>query len=243
MKSFIPPLLILIIISVFFDSCKKEDPDPNENWTAGKNWIDSRDGLSYKTIQIGSQVWMAENLNVGIFVYTTEPGTYPPSVSNNDTIEKYCHNNNINNCDIYGGLYEWDEMMMYGNSDAEAIGTTQGICPDGWHLPTDIEWAGLINHLGGSEIAGGKLKESGISQWNYPNAGATNESGFNALPGGYWYSGGFFSDPGITASFWCSTEVSAINVPSFYLNYSDSYIARDHHSYKPNGFSVRCVKD
>ena len=147
---------------------------------------DSRDGKEYKTIKIGNQWWLAENLNIGVFVEITNKGEIHIDASNNGIIEKYCFLNNEANCDTFGGLYDWDEMMQYNPSDEGEIGTTQGICPDGWHLPTHTEWTTLTDYLGGITVAGGKLKEAGTRFWNTPNNNATNESGFTALPGGHW---------------------------------------------------------
>ena len=99
---------------------------------------------------------------------------------NNGIIEKYCYDDDPANCDVYGGLYQWDEMMGYTTTEG-----VQGICPVDWHIPTDAEWDILQNYLGGFNVAGGKLKEAGTIHWNAPNAGATNSSGFTALPNGY----------------------------------------------------------
>ena len=124
---------------------------------------------------------MAENLNIG----TTISGA--TDMANNSIIEKYCNENNTANCDTYGGLYQWNEMMEYSTTPG-----VQGICPTGWHLPTDAEWTVLTSYLGGESIAGGKMKttgtiEAGTGLWYAPNNGATNSSGFSALPGGYRY--------------------------------------------------------
>ncbi len=137
------------------------------SWTCGDTIIDSRDGQSYNTVQIGEQCWMAENMNVGL------EGTQ----TNNGIIEKSCYNNDPANCEIYGGLYSWYEMMQYNPEPG-----SQGICPDGWHIPQCSDWGILFNHLGDS--AGGKMKETGTIHWASPNICATNVSGFTALPGG-----------------------------------------------------------
>ena len=122
--------------------------------------------------------WMKENLIVGIMIDSTLDAT------DNGIIEKYCNQNSDSLCNIYGGLYQWDEMMDYKLSDNGNPGITQGIFPIGWHLPTDSEWTELTDFLGGASLAGGKLKETGIVHWHSPNTGATNESGFTALPVG-----------------------------------------------------------
>jgi uncharacterized protein (TIGR02145 family) len=137
-------------------------------------------GQVYKTIKIGTQTWMAENLNAGEYFGCDH---WPPN--NDGIIEKMCYNDATINCDIFGGLYEWIEAMGWHRSDTGTIGTVQGICPVGWHIPTEKEYLVLVDYLGGSLIAGGKLKEAGTDNWTSPNTGATNESGFSALPAGY----------------------------------------------------------
>ncbi|MCD4680222.1 MAG: hypothetical protein K8S00_07525, partial [Bacteroidales bacterium] len=131
----------------------------------GKPFTDLRDGQAYNTVQIGDQCWMAENLNIGERISSSMNQT------NNGVIEKYCINN-PGNCDEYGGFYQWNEMMEYST-----IAGSQGICPNGWHVPTYDEWTILYSYLGGYEVAGGKMKESGTLHWLPPNTGATNESG------------------------------------------------------------------
>ncbi len=127
---------------------------------------------------------MAENLNVGSMINGSSNQT------NNGIIEKYCYDDNTSNCDTYGGLYQWEEMMQYVTTPG-----AQGICPDGWHLPTDEEFKTMEMALGMSQgeaddtgwrgtDEGGKMKESGTTHWYSPNMGATNSSGFTALPGG-----------------------------------------------------------
>ncbi len=93
-------------------------------------------GESYPTVKIGTQCWFAENLNVGTRVSGSS------NMSNNGTIEKYCYDNSESNCNTYGGLYQWDEMMAYSTTQG-----TKGICPSGWHLPRDSEWYTLENYL------------------------------------------------------------------------------------------------
>ena len=131
-------------------------------------------GQTYSSVEIDDQCWMAENLNIGTRIDGDTDQT------NNSTIEKYCYDDDTDNCDTYGGLYQWDEMMQYVTTEG-----TQGICPAGWHLPTDAEWTTLTNFLGGESVAGGKMKEEGLDHWQTPNTGATNSSGFTGLPGGF----------------------------------------------------------
>lgn len=196
--------------------------------------IDIRDGQVYKIIKIGNQWWMAENLNVGTIIDGGQDAT------NNDIIEKYCYNNIDSLCSIYGALYQWYEMMNYLQDNIHGI--IQGICPSGWHLPTDNEWTELIDFLGGVSIAGGKLKEAGTIHWESPNVGATNGSSFTALPsGGGNYVGTFFLS-GIFGMWWSSTQDNANGASLWNLNYNRNKID-SYYEYVRNYCSVRCVKD
>jgi uncharacterized protein (TIGR02145 family) len=204
------------------------------DWTCGLPIADPRDGKTYSTVQIGTQCWMARNLNVGSMI------PYTQEMANNGTVEKYCYNNNAANCDIYGGLYQWNEIMNYSTTQGIA-----GICPSvtGWHLPTDPELTLLSSYLGGDNIAGGKLKETGTVHWNSPNTGATNESGYIGLPGGYRINYGSLGtiEIGNAGSFWSSSEFSTNNARMRFLSYNSIIFTRSSQS-KTYGYSVRCVK-
>lgn len=205
------------------------------------------EGQKYYTVQIGGQCWMKENLNVGTKISGSQSST------NNGAIEKYCYDNITANCDIYGGLYQWNEMMQY-TSDT----TAQGICPEGWHIPTDYEWKvleGTVDSqysVGDPEWngelwrgfdAGGNLKETGTIHWNSPNTGATNEIGFTALPGGYLVSstGSFYSD-NVMGYFWASTEIDDQGAWTRLFTWNEAGVYRCG-NYKHAGNSVRCIKD
>ncbi len=203
----------------------------DSTWQCGDTIVDSRDGQSYNTVQVGGQCWMAENLNVGTMILNYQEQT------NNSQTEKYCYNNDPINCDVYGGLYQWNEMMQYITTQG-----VQGICPSGWHIPTDGEWTILTTHLGGTNVAGGKMKETGINHWNSPNTGATNSSGFTALPGGYWSSSGLFYSLGTYGYWWSSSESSSTHAWYRYLYYDFVLINRYYYN-KTSGYSVRCIKD
>jgi len=209
--------------------------------TCGGILTDPRDGQQYPTVQIGTQCWMAKNLNVGTMVNGNLNQT------NNSTIEKYCYNNDVNNCNTYGGLYQWDEAMGYTTTAG-----TQGICPTGWHLPTDAEWCTLTTFLdptvncntwgySGTD-AGGKMKETGTTHWDSPNTGATNSSGFTALGAGYRNGNGNFNGLRYYAYFWSSSEFSSSNGIYRTLGYGLASVLRSY-SYKSYGFSVRCLRD
>jgi uncharacterized protein (TIGR02145 family) len=186
------------------------------------------DGNTYKTIQIGDQTWMAENLKVT----TYNDGTSIPympifAVWSSLSSPAYCwyKSDSVG----YGGLYNW-----YTVNDK--------LCPAGWHVPDDSEWATLINYLGAEAVAGGKLKETGTTHWNAPNYGATNESGFTALPAGYRSSGGGFNSIKHKGYWWTATE--SPSGEAYYVTLSYSVGNTDKSSTnKKYGFSVRCIKD
>ncbi len=203
-------------------------------------WIDSK---YVNIVRIGTQVWMGENLNVGTRIDGAKDQT------DNGIIEKYCYNDGEYNCGIYGGLYQWDEMMQYNPAEdsGKIIGTTQGICPDGWHLPTFKElFFELQDCLGGYFIAGGKLKETGLAHWKAPNTDATNESGFTALPGGYRGTDAGFYILGERGEWW-STSLDVYTFDkdarsSLFLPY-DKATFEFYSSWRNVGLSVRCVRD
>jgi uncharacterized protein (TIGR02145 family) len=195
------------------------------------------EGQTYSTVQIGNQCWFKENLNVGTMINEDNEQT------NNNLKEKYCYDNDQVNCATYGGLYQWDEMMQYTLQQG-----SQGICPEGWHLPANAEWTVFTDFLGGASIAGGKMKatgtiEAGTGLWYAPNTSATNESGFTALPGGLRdEEGGGFGYKGSYALFWSSTESGNDNAWFWGLLY-DYTIISTNEDYEERGFSCRCVKD
>lgn len=201
-------------------------------------------GQNYTTELIGSQCWMEENLNIGTMVYGNTNQT------DNGTIEKYCYDNNTSNCSLYGGLYQWNEMMQY--STGESI---QGICPAGWHLPSDNEVKTLEMQLGMSQ------SQADATSWRGTNEGSKlagiaslwtdgllksdqsfGTSNFTAIPGGSrGYSNGFFNDMGDFALFWTSSE-NGTNGWLRELNYNLTRVGRFDIN-KSQGISVRCVKD
>ncbi len=211
------------------------------SWQCGDTLVDTRDGKSYATVQIGTQCWMAESLNIGTMINGNSNQT------DNGVIEKFCYNNDTANCATYGGLYQWNEIMNYGTTEG-----AQGICPTGWHIPTDAEWKTMEMYLGMSQAQadstewrgtdeGGKLKEAGTAHWISPNTGATNSSGFTGLPGGYNYPGGQFSDITHHVDFWTSTETGT-NAWYRKLNYGYATVGRNNNN-ENYGFSLRCVRD
>ena len=195
--------------------------------------------IAYK---VGDQCWIAENLNIGEMIDGTE------EMTDNGVIEKYCYDNNPIVCDELGGLYQWDEIMQYTTTQGE-----QGICPAGWHIPTDDEWkilegtvdsqypvGDLIwNNFGWRGFDVG-LNLKSTSGWSN-NGNGTDIFGFTALPCGRCNDGVFF-DVYEYAYFWSSTEIYDYTawIRNLYFDYDD--ISRDNIN-KVNGFSVRCLKD
>jgi|WetSurMetagenome_2_1015567.scaffolds.fasta_scaffold119888_3 uncharacterized protein (TIGR02145 family) len=215
-------------------------------FTCGNPITDVRDGKTYNTVLIGTQCWMMANLNFGKSILTSQNQT------NNDTIEKYCYNDEAVNCDVYGALYQWDEMMNYAASSNSNPSGRQGICPAGWHIPSDAEWCQMNLYLdptytcswfgySGAD-AGGKLKEAGTIHWASPNAGATNSSGFTGLPGGGRYPDGTSQDLAYFAYFWSSSSSFSQDIWYMILASTSPQEGRYSNS-RTFGFSIRCVKD
>lgn len=181
------------------------------------------EGQTYNTVLIGSQCWMKENLNYA-------------------TGNSWCYDNNSSNCDAYGRLYDWETIMNGESSSNKVPSGVQGICPPGWHVPSDAEWEIIADHLGGSVVAGGKMKEAGYAHWDSPNTGATNESGFTALPGGVRDANGSFNILGNLGYWWSSTEYNSSNAWGRYLLADDDDVGRLNFD-ETLGFSLRCLKD
>jgi uncharacterized protein (TIGR02145 family) len=190
------------------------------------------DGNTYNTVQIGNQVWMSENLkttryrNGGLIPNVTDGTAW----SNSTTGAWSYYNNDVSNNAIYGKLYKW----------YTTLGDT--LCPTGWGVPTDAEWTTLTNYLGGESVAGGKMKSVGTAYWISPNTGATNESVFSALPGGYRYNDGSFYDIRASAFFWSATEFGSSFAWNRSLSLSNGIVYRLNDN-KSLGASVRCLRD
>ena len=192
------------------------------------------DGNEYQTVKIGDQWWTSQNLKTTRY----RNGDPIPNITDNSEWVKlktsaYCvYNNTDSMAHTYGFLY-----------NCYAIEDDRNIAPEGWHVPTSDEWQALVDYLGGGSVAGGKLKGPGTTHWSSPNIGATNESGFSALPGGYRnYSTGFFEYLGNYANFWSATEINSYIACYQYLYYNNSNIHHNYY-YKYHGFSVRLISD
>ena len=210
------------------------------------NLTDSRDGKAYKTVTIGNQTWMAENLAYLPSVVgpatgsTTDPHYYVYGYDGTNVAEAKA----TTNYQTYGVLYNWPAAMNGASSSNSNPSGVQGICPEGWHLPSEAEWDILTDYLGGTPVAGGKMKEAGTSHWESPNTGATNESGFTALPGGNREDSGAFNDIGSLGYLWTSTlNPSSTHIAWFHILYYESRIISGGGLFKGNGYSVRCLRD
>lgn len=193
------------------------------------------DSNSYRTIVIGSQTWMAENLKTtkylnGDLIGTTIPLNLDISSESNPSYQ-WPAGNDENNVATFGRLYTW-----------YCVVDNRKLCPSGWHVPTDVEWTTLTSYLGNNPIAG-KLKEISTLHWMSPNTDATNSSGLTALPAGS-RNGGIYDFDGGYGSWWSATEYSiSSSAISYKLYYGDRFIYRSEESLKSTGSSVRCVKD
>jgi len=204
-----------------------------QSFTCGLPFIDTLAAIAYNTVQIGTQCWMSQNLNVGNMI----PGD--GNQTNNGTIEKYCYNNDEANCDVYGGLYQWEEMMQYTEIEG-----CQGICPGEWHIPTYGEFITMVQYLGGPEVAGGHMKETGTIHWDSPNIGATNSSGFSAFGSGLRNLNGMFVLLGVEAIWWSSkTNFGTTNIRNGILLYGAAIDISSFWDDKLNAVSIRCLKN
>ena len=216
-------IIVSILLLLFVTGCKKEKDEPVTATDV--------DGNVYKTVTIGTQVWFQENLKVT----KLNDGTAIDLVTDdaawgNTATSQYCwYGNNMSNKTVYGALYNCYCVK------------TNKLCPAGWHVPTDAEWTALSDFLGGEDVAGGKMKETGTAHWLSPNTGATNESGFTAVPGGYRHKLSFAGQMGEYAYFWSST----LSISQNYLRdlgNSTAELGRYDNQFE-NGLSVRCIKD
>ncbi len=214
MKNFIGSLIIITVLTLF-------PAVVNFGQT-----VTDFDGNVYNTVTIGSQTWLKENLKSLHYCDGTEIPEVVP------------YNNLDSLGEIYGLLYTWNAAMK-GTTDPGA----QGVCPCEWHLPTSAEWAELENFLGGSLVAGGKMKDTTTGFWQSPNTQADNSSGFTGLPAGeYDVNQGIFQLLNQYAVFWTSTSVSASKANERYLAYNNA-ASNSYDWYKTLKYSIRCIKN
>jgi uncharacterized protein (TIGR02145 family) len=248
--------LVLSVLLIIFVSFQLKSQHLNRKLSYGI--VSDIDGNTYKTIQIGTQVWMAENLR------TTKygDGSNIPVVADESQWEDNWNNEKplsqpmmcwYNNdqatytANKFGALYNWYAINPATNGN-------KNVCPTGWHVPTDADWTTLTTYLGGEYDAGGKLKSTGDTYWYAPNKGATNTSGFSGLPGGYrtgrpslmisFRNNKTFDEESFKGGWWSSMEVSTdTNLAWYrYLGYNYVGAGRDK-AVKVNGYSVRCLRD
>ncbi len=221
---------VLVLFSPATSCSKQSDTETNKIFGT----LADIDSNLYKTIQIGSQTWMAENLKTTRY----NDSTLIPLLNDStyqflDDSPYYCwyYFSEAGYKIPYGALYSWYTI------------NTGKLCPTGWHVPDSTEWSELVAYLGGSDIAGGKMKESGTLHWESPNVGATNSSGFTALPGGVYYF--LYRESvvvGYMGDWWNSTETDTSQ--AVYWNIENvSTTAKPYICDKNNGLSVRCIKD
>ncbi|NEW81132.1 MAG: hypothetical protein GZ094_02045 [Mariniphaga sp.] len=232
-KFLISPLLIMGAFLILASGCTKVEDTFNPAST-----VKDIDGNVYTTVTIGTQVWMVENLK------TTKYRNGESIANETDTTAwkdlksgAYCwYNNDVKNKATYGAIYNGYSVL-----------DDRYLAPKGWHIPTKTELTTLTNYLGGLSIAAGKMKESGTTHWSTPNTGATNSSGFKALPGGYSENLGY-STSGINeyGTWWSSTTLLRIGYYDcawfIELDYSSANVRLDNSPYN-FGSSVRCIKD
>jgi uncharacterized protein (TIGR02145 family) len=219
--------LIIVIALLLTNSCKKDD---NNNDQGLSGTVTDIDGNVYHTVTIGTQTWMVENLKTTHFNDSTAIPLVESMEWTGLKTSGYCwyNNNSAMYKATYGALYNW-----YAASNSK-------ICPKGWHVPSNDEWATLINYLGGESEGGGKLKETGTTHWTSPNSGTDNSKGFTALPGGNRYYGNFLG-LGTYGIWWSSTEFnSAFAWYRTMLNSENAVPANNIN--KTYGFSIRCLK-
>lgn len=229
------PFTISGILLLFSTGCNKDISDedilPGDNDSVYETVVDI-DNNVYRIVQIGAQTWFAENLKTTRFIDGKDiPGSLSEVDWGNMTSPAYCwYLNNQYYDTIYGALYNWYAVE------------TGNLCPTGWHVPSDSEWTSLIDFLGDSADVSGKLKETGTTHWNYSNTGVTNESGFTALPGGFYVEPNLFLAEGNFGFWWTSNETDENSAWCRSLNGNLTTV--DGYSFKKgNGLSVRCIKN
>lgn len=223
-----------IAITTLFIACSDDaSSNPSSSDSTSTNlahsegsFTDPRDGQVYKTTTIGTQTWMAQNLNYA-------------------TASSYCYDKDFASCSKYGRLYTWaaavgqsDDSCGYGKL-CVFTEKVQGVCPPDWHIPALAEFETLFSAMGNPASIGKRLKSS--SGWSYKGSG-NDKYGFSALPAGYRYVNGHFLDQGTSTFFWCSETDGNYFACSMNIIFSNDYVTISFES-KSDGFSVRCVKD
>ncbi|MHC1776090.1 MAG: FISUMP domain-containing protein [Lentimicrobium sp.] len=220
--------LITIAFITFTTGCGKDDE--GEKNIAYENYTDPRDGETYKTVKIGDQVWMAENVRYLPEVVGPDSGSqtvplYYVLIYEGKTVTEAKASPYF---ETYGVLYNWAAAKI--------------ACPPGWHLPSEAEWMQLADFAGGAGSAGDKLKESGTAHWGVIKDEITDEFGFTALPGGCCLTGGLFDGLQNFGTWWTNTEFDSTQAAYILMTDNGTGVYKGQ-SIKEHGFSVRCVKD
>lgn len=262
MKLFLIRLSVFVFLMISLEGCQWNLPslyfDPNESFQCGDLWIDVRDDQEYSTVQIGTQCWFARNINIGNRINASIPQT------ENQIIEKYCYNDQDSMCEKFGGMYLYSEIFQGENINtvsgktiiANKNSKIKGICPEGWHIPSEAEWQELeltlgmeedtleiIGYRGGSVNAGNKMKSS--QQGNCVDPGTNcGDAGFDGLIAGYTLNG-TFRNLTFNNHWWSSTPWQFSDSTRYYrrgIGRTEAGITRNYGD-ENQGFHVRCVKN
>lgn len=223
---------LVFVFAFIVVNCQQKDSEPTTTQQLiieESQPITDFDGNVYKTVKIGDQIWMAENLKSKHY-------------SDGVRIESFAYDNDENNVSIYGRLYRWEAAMRNESSSNSVPSKVQGAAPKGWHIPSEAEWQILIDNLGGDAIAGGKLKEAGTSHWISPNSGATNESRLSILPSGWYDFTGEFRRIGEWVFMRTSTSQNSYSVYCRVFK-NDLTSANRGDLHPDDAIPIRCVKD
>lgn len=225
---------------IALQSCNNDDNNLPPN-----SFVDARDGNVYQTVTIGNQIWMAENLKYLPFVVGPQVGSFTTAhFYVNDFFDTDVNvAKGTENYNTFGVLYNWSAAMNGELSSSSNPSNIQGICPDGWHLPSNAEWQELVNFIVGETGVVDLLIKTDTNQWAFPVENATNVFGFNALPGGAFFNGGnSFSHIGLTG-YWWTSQVLDDEFARFFRLTQDNPNVIGFATSKASGFSVRCVQD
>jgi len=261
LKRYIKMSFLISFLSFVLIACEKDDNGSADRTNGRTNAMFNPDitygtmidqaGNIYKVVTIGTQTWMAENLRTTKY----NDGTSIPNVTDDDEWSKltmttevdWSHISAISAYCNYNNTVDVDTIATFGRLYNYYAVSTHKLCPTGWHVSTEDDWTILIDYLGGESVAGGKLKEAGTMHWVSPNTGATNETGFTALPGSWRSSNGSFSpfgDIGISGFWWPSPGINPGYVKCYIMAFDNSGLYSGWNGLdRENGFSVRCVKD
>jgi uncharacterized protein (TIGR02145 family) len=217
------------LLLIFSNSCKKANDTPVEKMAADN--VTDKDGNIYSTVTIGNQIWLAENLMTTKYSNGDVIPTTTLDISREATPRyQWSYGDDSTKIATYGRLYTWYTVI-----------DSRNICPTGWHVPSDAEWETLKSNFGIDSIAGGKFKESGTTHWLAPNSGATNETGFTALPGGYRTFNGVYVGITLSSWLWSASDDSPLGWGQ--CLHHDDVIFRRWGFNKSAGVSVRCIKN